>query len=209
MYNDRMSAPLSKSKPKRRWPQFSLRTFFVLMTAFAVWFGWAMHNAREQRKGVVWVEESGGTFAYDYQIGIDKVGWLRIPDAEPPSPKWVRHILGIDFMDDVVVVDLRETQVSDVTTLAGVKNLERLYLGGTQVSDLPPLAGWKNLEQLSFRDTQVSDLTPLAGLKNLRNLYLRDTPVSEEQVTRLQQTLPDCGIRWPPRLVTPPSDQPL
>lgn len=29
-------------KPRRRFLQFSLRSFFILMTLFAVWFGWAM-----------------------------------------------------------------------------------------------------------------------------------------------------------------------
>ena len=161
------------SSPKRRWLQFSLRTFFVLMTAFAVWFGWAMHNARQQRKGVAWVEELGGTVKYDYQIDEDGV---RLPNAEPPGSKWVRGILGIDFMDDVVLVDFTGKQVSDVTALAGLKKLQ-----------------W-----LSLNFTRVSDLSPLAGLKNLEMLDLNGTPVIEEQVTTLQQAMPDCTIYWSP-----------
>ena len=71
------------SKPKRRWFQFSLRTFLVLMTVFAVWFGWAMNKAREQRKAVAWVEELGGAVWYDYQV--DEDGRESTP-AELPGP---------------------------------------------------------------------------------------------------------------------------
>src|SRR5260221_160080 len=35
---------------KRRWPQFSLRTMFVMVTLFAVWLGWNLHIVRERDK---------------------------------------------------------------------------------------------------------------------------------------------------------------
>ncbi len=47
---------------------------------------------------------------------------------------------------------------------------------------------------VDLHNTQVSDLTPLANLKSLRSLDVRDTPVSEEQITKLQQALPNCDI---------------
>jgi hypothetical protein len=34
--------------PKRRWFQFGLRTMFVVVTVFAVWFGWELHQIRER-----------------------------------------------------------------------------------------------------------------------------------------------------------------
>ena len=43
-------------------------------------------------------------------------------------------LIGIDYFESVVVVHLSSTQVSDVTPLANLKSLERLYLGDTQVS---------------------------------------------------------------------------
>ena len=148
-------------KPKRRWLQFSLRTFLVLVTVFAVWFGWLTHKAREQRKAVAWVEKMGGGVIYD---------------AEPPGPKWVRDILGIDFVADVSSIYLSNAQVTDVTPLAGLKNLQKLYLS----------------------HMQLSDLTPLAGLNDLEVLHLFRTQVSEEQVTKLKQALPHCKIDWSP-----------
>ena len=45
----------------------------------------------------------------------------------------------------ITTLDLSETQVSDVTALAGLTNLTTLYLGGTQVSDVTALAGLTKL----------------------------------------------------------------
>ena len=76
-----------------------------------------------------------------------------------------------------------------------LKNLKWLYLINTQVSDLSPLAELKNLKVLHLiNNTQVSDLSSLAELKNLLQLDLRNTLVSDEQLQRLQQALPNCDI---------------
>jgi Leucine-rich repeat (LRR) protein len=63
--------------------------------------------------------------------------------------------------------------------LAGLTNLETLYLANTQVSDLAPLARLTDLTTLNLDNTQVSDLTLLAGLTKLMRLDLDHTPISE------------------------------
>ncbi len=122
----------SKPKHKRRWFQFSLLKLLLLVTGLALWFGWLANQAREQREAVAWVEEMGGSVQYDYET--DEDGEF-IDDVEPPGPKWLRDILGIDFLDDVVYVDLYDTPVSDVTPLAGLTNLVWLQLNETPVSE--------------------------------------------------------------------------
>ncbi len=89
---------------------------------------------------------------------------------------------------------LGNTQVSDLTPLANLKSLKWLVLWDTQVSDLTPLENLIGLERLDLSDTQVSDLTPLANLNSLEWLDLRGTPSREEQITKLQQALPNCKI---------------
>ena len=88
----------------------------------------------------------------------------------------------MDYLHKVLAVRLNNAQISDVTPLAGLKNLERLDLTGTP----------------------VSDLTPLTGLTNLNWLWLDETHVSEEQVEELQQALPNCDIgRAPAQILSP------
>jgi GTPase SAR1 family protein len=58
-------------------------------------------------------------------------------------------------------LDISDTQVSDLSPLAGLEPLERLLAPGTQVSDLSPLKGLWRLRELDLSATQVSDLAPL------------------------------------------------
>jgi hypothetical protein len=47
-------------KPRRRYLTFSLRTLFVLTTAFAIWLGVVVNRAREQREAIKAIEALGG-----------------------------------------------------------------------------------------------------------------------------------------------------
>ncbi|MBQ6159753.1 MAG: leucine-rich repeat domain-containing protein [Oscillospiraceae bacterium] len=76
-------------------------------------------------------------------------------------------------------LDLRKTDLTDFSPLAGLPQLQTLYLDNTQISDLGPLAGLPQLQILSLNNTQVSDLSPLAGLSQLQRLSLDNTEVSE------------------------------
>ena len=72
-----------------------------------------------------------------------------------------------------------DTQVSDLSPLKDLANLQQLYVSDTQVSDLSPLKDLANLQKLDVSDTQVSDLSPLKDLANLQKLYVSSTQVSD------------------------------
>ncbi|MFN0173904.1 MAG: leucine-rich repeat domain-containing protein [Saprospiraceae bacterium] len=83
------------------------------------------------------------------------------------------------------------TMVSDLSPLLRLLNLQILSYSSTQVSDLSPLAGLTSLQILSYSSTQVSDLSPLAGLTGLQILDCAETQVSDlaplAGLTNLQQ----------------------
>ena len=70
------------------------------------------------------------------------------------------------------------TQVSDLTPLQGLTNLQSLDCFDTDVSDLAPLQGLSNLRSIDCSVTRVSDLGPLRGLTNLQYLDCSRTRVS-------------------------------
>jgi len=72
-------------------------------------------------------------------------------------------------------LDLKDTAVVDLTPLASLVNLRKLNLSGTQVENLAPLKSLFELRELSLRGTLVVDLSPLACLYNLRLLSLVGT----------------------------------
>ena len=213
-----MTTEPDNPRPRRRWLQFSLRTFFVLVTVFCVCIGSlgvAVYRGNEQRKVAEWVREIGGTVAYEHEYDENS---MFMDDDKPPWPRWLAERLGEDYFDDVTSVDLGYTQVSDLAPLAILTRLESvrlnntavtdltpltrltslttIFVNDTSVRDLTPLAELKDLMNLFLDDTQVRDLTPLAELTNLRMLYLNKTPVSKEQVEELRKALPNCEIHW-------------
>ena len=120
---------------------------------------------------------------------------------------------------------LDDTNVSDLTPLARLRSLREIALSGTKVTDLSPLAGLteltflkacyipvsdvsplkglKKMEWVSIRGTKVTDISPLAGLLALKEVDVSGMSMSDEQVTKLQEALPNCSIypkpSWRPR----------
>lgn len=64
---------------------------------------------------------------------------------------------------------LMNTQVSDITALAGLGGLTSLTLAGTPVSDITALVGLGALTWLDLRGSATLDLRPLRGLVQLAN----------------------------------------
>ncbi|NCC69107.1 MAG: leucine-rich repeat domain-containing protein, partial [Clostridia bacterium] len=69
--------------------------------------------------------------------------------------------------------------ITDVSPLAGLAELESLWISDNLISDISPLAGLANLSSLVIENNMVSDVSPLAGLYNLRSLMLAGNPVKD------------------------------
>jgi len=174
-YNTNMTVEVKK--PKRRWLRFSLRTFLIVLTIFCVWLGWYLYRVEQQRNAVKWVEENGGEVRYDYQF--DSKG-VRLGNSQPSVPKWLLNILDVNYFSSIVSVEISDaSQITNLTPIACLTNLERLYLDDAQVTDLQPLAGLTSLEILFLETTPVNDLTPFAGLTNLKWLGFGNSQVSD------------------------------
>lgn len=155
-----------------------------------VWVGSKIRQAQREKPIIAWVEERGG-FA-----GIPEDGWLEewtggTADSGNLSRTQVSDLSPLAGLKNLYSLYLDDVPVSDLSPLAGLETLTVLYFHNTQVSDLSPLAGF---EWLSLDNTQVSDLSPLTGLNNLEWLDLHGTQVSDEQLRVLQTALPECMI---------------
>ena len=69
--------------------------------------------------------------------------------------------------------------LSDLSPLAGLINLEYVFSWENSITDLSPLAGLKKLKEINFCGGDISDLTPLAGLTGLEALYLVNNGISD------------------------------
>lgn len=76
-------------------------------------------------------------------------------------------------------------------------NATELDLGGYyNISDLTPLVGLTNLNWLSLEANSISDLTPLVGLTNLATLFLANNDISDSQKAMLRGARPYVQVSW-------------
>ena len=125
------------------------------------------------------------------KLSVIKGSGSKVSDLSPIAGLTQLKSLDIDFIDSPSVIhDAKQLSrlvnltflalhgVEDLTPLAGLPKLERLFVSHSNIRDLSPLAGLVNLE-LIHMGTSASDLSPLAGLTKLRHLYLPGARISD------------------------------
>jgi hypothetical protein len=90
--------PKPASATKRRWFQFTLRTLFVVVTAFACWLGWNAQTVHRRARARHGIEASGGEFIYSPLQPTWRVVFQRPIHGDSVDyayeVPWVRRILG-------------------------------------------------------------------------------------------------------------------
>ena len=76
-------------------------------------------------------------------------------------------------------LDFNVGNVSDLSPIAGLINIEFLGFPDNNVSDLSAIAGFVNLKTLYFWGNNVSDISPIAGLFNLVTFGSWGNPISD------------------------------
>ena len=166
--------------------QFSIRSMMLFVTVVAVvcsWFAVKMQQARRQRE----VVEKAVFPNYDYQLDADR---HRLSGTQPPGPRWLRDLVGVDFLSDLVALEYKQATDTELVHLKGLTSLRELWLGATQVTDagLVHLKGLTSLEALGLSNTQVADagLIHLKGLTSLERLDLENTQVTDAGLVHLK-----------------------
>lgn len=193
---------------KRRWFQFSLRTFLILLTVFGVWLGLHVRSAKRQKEAVAAIEAYGGWVTYDFQrIENDTLAYD--PQAESWIPRWLLSRLGEDFFHDVEMVylvhpdDIGNVPVDGIPSLDAIPALRVLLVYNSVVNDgsMKQIGGLKHLKMLyiGFNDNEISDkgMVYLEGLTQLEELDLRGTRVTVKGLEQL------TGLTSLKRLVLP------
>jgi hypothetical protein len=115
---------------RRRWLQFSLRGFIVVLTIGCVWLGWKVERARESERAIDAVRKAGCRVYYD------KTG------AMPPGNRLLANLLG-----ERVTIFLGKPRRLDKTLalhLSHINSISRLNVYVATDSDLQHLEGLTN-----------------------------------------------------------------
>jgi len=188
-----MSTSGIKDKSTRRWFQYRLRSLLivaVLVNIAASWFATRMASARRQQAAIAAFEEAGGFCEYDYEL--DEQGRTISPPPDAPGPVWLRNLMGVDFLANVMCVSGNfQLYPADqtLTHLNGVPRIRMLFLDATSVTDtgMAHVAGLKELEYLGLGDTQLTDagLVHVKGLWSLKHLSLMGTVITDAGLAHL------------------------
>ena len=104
-----------------------------------------------------------------------------------------RGLIYASDLEPLTELDLAERDISDISPLAGLINLEDLNLNDNNISDISPLAGLTNLERLYLGANKISDISALAGLSNLEWLDLDYNNISDISALVENSGLSDGG----------------
>jgi len=121
-------------------------------------------------------------------------------DATIEASKTVLDLSGLAYLrtvpesilklPDLWFLDLTDTEISSLATIAQLPLLEHLTLRNTRVEDLSPLAEHKSLRNLNIGNSLVRDLEPLTRTKSLERLDIGNLEIqSLEPTTRIRSLL--------------------
>lgn len=140
-----------------------------------------------------------------FEIGRDNENRIQVITTPNPLLVTNKDLAMITGLPDLIVLDLRGTQISDeaLTHLTDLPSIEQLYLGGSVITDteptlfharftdsaVDPVVQLTTLKVLSLAKTDIGDeaVKKLPALTNLEILFLLGTNVTDESVDALAQ----------------------
>lgn len=107
------------------------------------------------------------------------------------------------YMPNVEYLMICCSGVSDLTPVGSLKKLKYLEIWENKITDLSPLANCTALEDINFTYTAAESLEPLFGL-DLKNIWFSGWQYSKEQIQEVVDNFPNSTVkhkgRWPTSL---------
>ncbi|MFC1846794.1 leucine-rich repeat domain-containing protein [Chloroflexota bacterium] len=91
----------------------------------------------------------------------------------------ISDLSGLEYCTKLRKLNLQGNAIIDIEPLAGLNQLQELYLDDNYVSDLSPIMGLNSLRRLDILNNDIVDVSPLTGLANLGWLDLEGNNISD------------------------------
>lgn len=138
----------------------------------------------------------------DGYVSYDEIKAIDFIQVDSDKGKTLEDISCLKYAENLETCYLNNTNISDLTPIAGLKNLKRLYIyndekiadisalknltqlailniSGTKVTDITSLATLKNLERLDISKTDITNISAIGNLKDLKWLNMNDSKVTD------------------------------
>jgi hypothetical protein len=168
---------LPRSPSHNRLLRFRLRTMLLGVALLALPLAWLGHEWRASLREQDLARRLSLLGFQGIQLGGPYDSWDL--GLMPGGQSWWRELAGEVLGPRIVAIRGVPGDLTDLTPLADLTNLQLLWCRDSQVQDLTPLARLSRLECLYLHHLPVRDITPLAGLKNLRSVWILDTKVTD------------------------------
>ncbi len=91
----------------------------------------------------------------------------------------ITDLTGLASAINLQDLDLRNNVINDISELTNLDQLSNLRLGGNAIVDISPLEGKITLELLTIDNNSIADLSPLSGLINLEVLNISNNVIDD------------------------------
>jgi internalin A len=102
--------------------------------------------------------------------------------------------LSLSELPNLWYLDISETDISDLSGLAGLNGLQYLKANSNNISDLQPLVGLTELRLLYLYHNNIIDITTLRGLTNLQFANLSRNYISDISALQDLHNLVDLSL---------------
>jgi hypothetical protein len=159
--------------------QYSIRMILLATAVAGIVLAPRVNYARRQTEAVKVIQSCGGSCYYSHEYNR-RPGMIRgdlDTDATPQLPGWLSRGTGLDFFEDVVVVELRTDDLNPgvAGAISVLDGLRELYIAKRELLEI--------------------DVQRLRGLKKLRVLLFRvSVPPDTLLFNQLSAELPNCEV---------------
>jgi len=91
----------------------------------------------------------------------------------------ISDISPLSGLNNMQKLDLSRNQIKNLSAISGMSQLRELNLHGNRISNVSVLAEFTQLENLVLRLNQISDISALAGLTKLTRLMLNENQIND------------------------------
>lgn len=198
----------------RRWLQFSLRTFLLVVTCLAILLGSLANRFQAARRERHAIQELSllGAHCFYKSAGDERGHVSRL--APSFAPDWLQKMLGPELFGRVAGVsfEMHQPSAREWKSIEDFTELESLNASWVHVSEtgFKSIGKITSLQNLAIAGSSIdaAGLKELCKLNRLTELNLLGTDVPEAELAELRRALPNCRIQHN-NLSYPPCGSPV
>ncbi|MGI6711527.1 MAG: leucine-rich repeat domain-containing protein [Bacillota bacterium] len=91
----------------------------------------------------------------------------------------ITDLSGLAGLKNLGTLNISDNPLKDISVMGVFTNLETLYMENTPVKDITSLSSCKKLEYLYLANNEIEDISPLKGLNQIKYLYFLNNKVKD------------------------------